>query len=347
MPTRTVALDRVSEYATWAEEAGFDSVWDYELYRNPFSMLCLSAVATRRVTLATGLAAALPRSPFELANAIADVDELSAGRALLGLGTGVPEFLEAFHSTPATNLVAKMSEYIDVLRLSWQHLHTMEPVSYKGDYFRLESPPINPWGGRYTSRATIPIYLAGMRPKLIGLCGEKADGWLGYLATPKFIEEKVRPQIAAGAERAGRDPSEVQIATEVICSVSPDRELAYRRARVHVGFYVAHPVSDVVIEVHGLMDEVAALREAMMSAGLAAFEHTPDSLVEAFSITGTPEEARQKLADWEGAYDDLVLHTPYVPPLEADESEDAYRNIVEAFGEVARARRQTAAASVA
>jgi alkanesulfonate monooxygenase SsuD/methylene tetrahydromethanopterin reductase-like flavin-dependent oxidoreductase (luciferase family) len=183
-----------------------------------------------------------------------------------------------------------------------------------------------------------------MRPKLMGLCGEKADGWLGYLATPQFIDERVRPAIAAGAARAGRDPSEVQIATEIICSVSPDRELAYRRARIHVGFYVAHPVSDVVVEVHGLQDDVAAVRQALMTEGLAGLERTPDSLVEAFTITGTPEEARQKLADWEHAYDDLVLHTPYVPPLDADESEDAYRNIIDAFGEVARGRREAVAA---
>jgi len=178
------------------------------------------------------------------------------------------------------------------------------------------------------------------------LCGRKADGWLGYLATPKFVEERVRPALAAGARAAGRDPSQVRIATEVICSVSPDRELAYRRARLHVGFYVAHPVSDVVAELHGVQDEVAALRGAMMTKGLAAFEDTPDTLVELFSITGTPEEARQKLGEWEDAYDDLVLHTPYVPPLEAEDSEDAFRNIVDAFGPV-RADAQAPSATFA
>ena len=62
MPTRTVNLARVADYARWADDAGFDSAWVYELYRNPFSMLCLSAAATTNVLLATGLAAALPRS---------------------------------------------------------------------------------------------------------------------------------------------------------------------------------------------------------------------------------------------------------------------------------------------
>src|SRR5437867_11862851 len=104
MPTRTMELERVGEYARWADDAGFDSIWDYELYRNPFSMLCLSAVTTSRATLATGLAAAFPHSPIELANAMADVDELSGGRALLGLGSGVAGFLEAVHCESMSKL---------------------------------------------------------------------------------------------------------------------------------------------------------------------------------------------------------------------------------------------------
>jgi alkanesulfonate monooxygenase SsuD/methylene tetrahydromethanopterin reductase-like flavin-dependent oxidoreductase (luciferase family) len=295
-------------------------------------MLCLCATTTDNVKLATGLAAAFPRSPFELANAMADVDELSGGRALLGLGTGVGEFLEAFHTQSLTKMLARMSDYIEVVRLAWHHLHTGEPVSFAGEHYRIQSPPLNPWGGRTTARDQIPLYLAAMRPKLMELCGRKADGWLGYLATPKFIDERVRPAIEAGAKAAGRDSSEIRIATEVICCVSPDRDVAYDRARKHVGFYVAHPVSDVVAELHGVEDQVAALRGAMMTKGLAAFEETPDELVELFSITGTPEEARQKAAEWEGVFDDFVLHTPYIPPLDAEESEDAYRNIVETFG---------------
>ena len=207
MPTRTAALDRIPEYARWADEAGFDSVWDYELYRNPFAMLCTCAMTTERVKLATGLAAAFPRSPFELANAMADVDELSGGRALLGLGTGVPEFLEAFHSTDAKGMVPRMSEYIDVLRISWEHLHTGEPASYEGEHYRFASPPFNPWGLRETARERIPIMLAAMRPRLMALAGEKADGWLGYLATPKFVEERVRPDRLAPSASAGRTRS--------------------------------------------------------------------------------------------------------------------------------------------
>ena len=81
-----------------ADEGGFHSVWSYELFKNPFAMLCTAALETTRSTLGTGLAAAFSRSPFEAANAAADVDELSDGRMLLGLGTGLPDAQHGYHS---------------------------------------------------------------------------------------------------------------------------------------------------------------------------------------------------------------------------------------------------------
>jgi probable F420-dependent oxidoreductase len=332
MPTRTAPMSRFPEYARWADEAGFDSVWDYELYRNPFAMLCTAALTTSRATLATGLVGAFPRSPFALANEAADVDELSGGRTLIGLGTGVPEFLQAFHSQNFEKPIGKMREYIAVMRRSWEYLATGQAEPFEGKHFQFAAPPFNPWGLRDLARPRIPIYLAGLGPMMTRLAGETADGWLSYMSTPKWVNERARPLLAEGARKAGRDVDEVGIATEVICSVNSDRDVAYRRGRIHVGFYVSHPVSDPVVALHGLEAERDAVRQALMTRGLDALAETSDKLVEAFSITGTPEEARQKIGDWKDAIPHLVLHTPYVPPLTAEESEDAYRGIIDTFG---------------
>lgn len=332
MPSRTAALSRIPDYARMADDAGFESIWTYELYRNPFGMLCTSAMATSRAELCTGLAAAFTRSPFEAANAAADVDELSGGRMNLGLGTGVPEFLGAFHSTDFKSPIGRIGEYIDVLRRSWAYLAGEQVDNYAGAHYQFAAPPINPWGVREIEmvRPQIPILLAGMRPQLLKLCGAKADGWVGYLYTPRFFEQVVLPNITEGARSAGRDPGALDLACEIICCVHPDRDVAMARAKKHVGFYIAHPVSDVVAELEGVEDLVNALRVSMMQKGLAAFEDTPEELVELFSITGTPEECRQKLE----LYKDLphmALHTSYVPPFDAEESEDCYLQIIDAF----------------
>src|SRR5438094_997909 len=136
IPSRTGPITDLGTKARRAEQAGFESVWTYDVYRNPFTLLSVAAAATERVTLGTGLAAAFSRSPFEAANAAADIDELSGGRMLYGLGTGVPEFLRAFHSTDADRPLGRLSEYIDVLRLSWEYLATGAAPQWEGTHYR-------------------------------------------------------------------------------------------------------------------------------------------------------------------------------------------------------------------
>jgi probable F420-dependent oxidoreductase len=336
MPSRTATMERLCDYAEWADEAGFDSVWTYELYRNPFAILSTCALRTSKARLATGLAGAFPRSPFAFANEAADVDELSGGRTLIGMGTGVPEFLAAFHSQNFEKPLARMRDYIECVRRSWEYLNTGEAEAYQGTHYQFVAPPFNPWGLRPIPRTRIPIYLASLSTKMTQLAGELADGWMAYLATPQWVRERTRPWLEEGAKRGGRDVSELDLAVEVICSVSSDRELAYHRGRIHTGFYVAHPVSDAVVAMHGLEAERDAVRVALMTKGLDGLAETSDKLVEVFSITGTPEEARQKLDAWTADIPHVVLHTPYIPPLSAEDSEDAYRGIVDAFAKAAK-----------
>ncbi|HEY1971219.1 MAG TPA: LLM class flavin-dependent oxidoreductase [Pseudonocardia sp.] len=331
MPARTIELAKVPELARMAEDAGLDSVWAWELYRNPLTMLATSAQRTERIALGTGLAVAASRTPFEMANAAADIDELSGGRTLLGLGYGVGEFLSTLHSVPADRALTRMSEYLDVLRLSWQYLAEADAPAYQGQYYSFAAPPFNPWGNRVLTRPKIPVYLGAVRPNMLRLVGRKADGWIGYLGTPAVVRDQVRPYIAEGAEQAGRDPAEIDVTLEVICSVAPDREVAMLRARKQVGFYVCHPTSDPVVAAAGATEEVGKLRAAVFTDGPAALLNTSDELVHTFSLTGTPDEVRPRLAEWEGVLDHLVLHTPYVPPLTAQESEDSYRCICDTF----------------
>lgn len=333
MPGLGTRLDKFAEFAALAEAAGFDAVWDYEFWRNPFTIHMTTAAATSRIPLATGIAAAFNRSPYELANAAADVDEYSGGRLWLGMGPGALEFLEWFHSSPTTKIVARMSEYLDVVRMSWDQLQTQDPsLSYAGEHYRFTSPPFNPWGGRELARQRIPIYLAAMKPKMMQLAGEKADGWIGYMSPPDFLEGHVKKNLAIGAERSGREPSEIRLASETICCVHEDDDVAMHRARIQVGLYACNHVSNAMVEWAGLQEDRDAVIAGVMERGLgAAAEITSDALVHTLSITGTPDECRAKIEAFDGVLDHVILHTPYVPPLSPEETEDAYRQIVRAF----------------
>lgn len=333
MPILNQPITAFPGMAKAAEDAGFGSVWDYEFYRNPFVMHGQTAQATSRITLATGLAITCNRTPFEFANAAADVDEASGGRLLLGLGIGAAGFADVFSGNPVDHPATRLREYVHAVRLCWEHLDTGKPVDYQGTYYGFSNPPFNPFGLRPMLRRDIPIYLAALRPTMLKLAGEIADGVIGYMMSPRYLDEVVWPNLKAGAQRAGRDPSTLDVASETICSVSTDRAEAYRRARIQVGIYAAHPVSAPLVDQLGLRDERLAVLDALMKEGPGCLQRVvSDELVDALSIAGTPDECRRKLAEFTDRLPQVILHTPYVPPLAREESADAFANIVETFG---------------
>jgi len=334
LPMLNQPYERYAEFAALAENAGFDSVWDHELYRNPFSTHALNARATSRIQLGTEIAAT-PRTPYEMAKAAADVDELSGGRTLLGLSTGGAGWMQCFNGTDIDPPLTRMREYIHLVRQLWMHFQTDQPFDFQGTIYHASSPPFSPWGTRNLVRPQIPIYLAGLTQGMLRLAGEVADGVLGFLPTPSFIQQHVLPNVAAGAAKAGRNPSDIEVTALVICSVSRDRTEALRRARINVGNYVAYPVSSTVTEFMGLQEDRDHVLRRLHSEGPAALTTAAsDELVRTFSIAGTPDEVADQLATYDGVLPHIVLHTPYVPPIDQASSEDAFRSMVDAFARV-------------
>lgn len=331
MPMGKHPLRVYPEMARAAEDAGFDSVWSYEVYENPLLVLATAALATSRIQLGTGVVTTLSRTPFEMANAAADVDEISDGRLLLGVGLCIPGLMATLHGADIDHPVARMREYAQALRRCWDYLSGGAAEEFAGEHYRFTPIPGNPLGSRAMKRR-IPLYLGGMNPAMIRLAGRFGDGLVGGGYSRAFVTGTVRPNLAAGAERVGRDPDDIDVITQVVCCVSPDRDEAMRRARIHVGQLVLNPVSNGVTAAHGFEAQVEQVREALMRGGPAALaDVTPDELVETFSIAGTPEEAREQLARWDGVVDHVMLHPPYVPPLTSEETRDAYDQVISAF----------------
>ena len=333
LPCINQSYARLPELAGAADEAGFDSVWSYEVHRNPFLINALCARATQNILLGTGLAAGAARSPAEMANAAADVDELSGGRAILGISTGAQGYADFLHGTDVSRPVPRMREYMQCMRAGWDYLGSGEAQQVQGEFFSYQSPPFNPWGGRELVRPRIPIYLGALRPAMSKLAGASADGVVGYLMSPRYVQQKWLPLVDEGATNAGRTPGEVDNVLEVLTSVDENREAALRLARINVGLYVAHPVSSEIVEFEGLTEDRDAVFQALMTEGPQALAHTTsDALVKTFSIAGTPDEARAQLASFRDAVRHLVLHIPYMPPISGEESERAFLNAVRFLG---------------
>jgi probable F420-dependent oxidoreductase len=333
MPGLNQPIDAFPEMARAAEDAGFDSVWDYEFYRNPFVIHGMTAQVTSRITLGVGLAAAAGRTPFEMANAAADVDETSGGRFVLGMGTGGGGLADLLHGAPTDHPAPRMREYIQLIRRSWDWVGGADGEPYQGRFYDFAEPIFNPFGRRPLARPRIPIYLGALRPTMCRLAGEVADGLLGYFMPPAYLRDVVIPNVAAGARAAGRDPSAIDIASETVCSVSNDRAEAYRRARFQVGIYIAAEPSAPIAEQLGLSSQRMACLEALMSGGPPALaDAVDDKLVEAFAIAGTPDECRDQLRQFDDCLPHVILHPPYMPVLSPEETRDAFDNIIATFG---------------
>lgn len=333
LPLLNNTIAKIADLAKSAEDAGFDTAFDYQYCRNAFMGLSQASLQTSRIQLGTGLATIMTRTPFETANLIADVDEMSNGRAILGIGLGTPQFMTHFHGAPPTRPLRRMREYVSQIRASWEYMTTGEPVTLKGELYTIDIPPGMPWGLRPMARPQIPIYVAALGPKMLSLCGEIADGVLGALYPLDYLKNVVHASVAAGAKKAGRNPSEIDIASETVCSVHPDRAEAFRRARIQCGMYAALPEVGPLVDAYGLEKDRLEVLDTIMTKGPHALvDVTSDALVDLLSITGTPDEARAKFAEYAEVLPHVLLHAPYAPPLSAEETEDGCRQIFTAFG---------------
>lgn len=334
MPMVKQPMARYAKFARAAEDAGLDSLWAYEVYENPFVVLGAAAAATERIGLGTAVAAALPRTPFEMANAAADVNELSGGRMSLGVGLGIPVLMQTLHGAPVDQPLARMRDYVTALRYAATYLDTAEPVEWTGEHYAFVGLP-NPLGARHLDHpaSEIPIYVGAMQPKMTELAGEIGDGLMGGGYSPDYIRDHVQANLATGTARAGRTPDGVDVVTQVICCVDEDRDEALRRARIHVGQMVCNPVQAGILGALGLQDDAAQALESMMAGGPPSLaDVTSDRLVEAFALAGTPDEVREQLGQFEGLVDHVVLHPPYVAPFTADEAAQGFHNILSTFG---------------
>lgn len=271
------------ELAERAEARGYDTIWMPESAgREAFSQLAVYAVRTRRLRLGTGIVNVYTRTPTLLAMSVATLDQLSAGRAVLGLGTGHKEDLERGHGVTFEQPFQRLREYVSLLRAI---LRGDDPPSSRlcpVTRFRLAFSP---------ERRALPIYLAALGPRMCELAGEIADGVLLNWATPGYVEEAVA-HVRTGAERAGRSVGEIHIACYIRTAVtsgpqSPEFTLALELTR-----YVAVDVYRRMLEASGFAEDVLAVVHALPQGMEAAARKVSARLLEAVAMVGS-DPARQ------------------------------------------------------
>jgi probable F420-dependent oxidoreductase len=299
----------MGDIAAAADAAGLDSVWAPELY-NRSATIAVAEMANRteRILVGTGIAYGVGRSPLTLAAEARDLDELADGRFVLGVGNGTRRMISDWHGLDPEAPAVRIEELVGLLRRLWRQHRA--PVDHDGRFYRLHLKPTGDL--EPPLREDIPIYTAGVNPRMIESAGRVADGLLGHvLFTTGYIEDVVRPAIEKGARHAGRDPGDVEIASLVLACAHEDEETARREAAAMLAFYASAKTYGTVLERIGFGSEAAAVREAFArrdeQAMIAAIS---DRMVDELAVAGTPGDVMRQVRRYDGLLDHVVLYVP-------------------------------------
>jgi len=323
------SAEETARTARAAEDAGFEALWTSEMFHDPFLPLAVAAQSTSRIGLGTSIALAFVRSPWVTALSALDLDLLSGGRFILGLGTGLKRLNERWHGVAYGKPTPHVKECIQVIRLITEQAHLGRPIRFSGQYYDLDLqgwrrplPPV---------RERIPIYLAGVREGMIRTAAQVADGLLGHpIYSRRWIQQVVLPSVSRGLADGGREREKFELCLAVCCAVSKDVRAARRAAAATIAFYATVRTYEPLFA--GFGREVQAIQNALMrddGDGMAAA--VSEEMIDAFAVAGTPDEARRKLESYGGLADSICLTPPdqLIDPAESD----AYREaLLATFG---------------
>ncbi|MGI8925385.1 MAG: LLM class flavin-dependent oxidoreductase [Tepidiformaceae bacterium] len=292
-----------------AEAAGFDAIWATEFHNHDvYTWMTAMGLATSRIGIGSGIAYAFARPPVLVAAAAADVDEVTGGRVLLGLGSGTQRMNEAWYGLPFAKPAAKMNEAVRVIKATWAAAAGPR-FRFKGVFWDLD---IENYRRPNLQRPEIPIYVAGVNRLMARTAGEVADGYIGHpLSSRRFMREVTHPAVLKGLARAGRPRQAMTFANYIICSVHENRATARREAAHQVAFHATVYTYRTIFDLHGSTAAREAIRAAFGKGDVAAMvANVPEEMIDECAIAGPPAECREQLARYEGLLDMAMFFAP-------------------------------------
>jgi probable F420-dependent oxidoreductase len=286
--------------ASAIERLGFDSIAQPELRRDPFLPLVLAAGATRTARLATSVAIAFPRSPTANAYTAWNLQEMSHGRFVLGLGTQVKGHIERRFSTVWGSPGPRLREYILALRAIWETWQHGTPLNFKGDFYAMDlmTPEFSP------APLDVPppqIQIAAVNAYNIQLAGELCNGLrIHPFSTPAYTREVIWPNVEIGAKRSGRSLETFEmVGGGFIATGETDEDVqkAREQARYRIAFYASTRTYLPVLEHHGwgaMNGDLRRLIAQQRWGDLASV--IPDDVLDEFCVSGTYAEIIPRIA---------------------------------------------------
>jgi probable F420-dependent oxidoreductase len=313
-----------SENAALIEGLGFDGIMATETKDDPFLMLTLAASSTKSIGLSTAVAIAFPRSPTSMAMTAWGMQKLSQGRFTLGLGSQVSAHIKRRYGLQPAPLGPWMRDYVGAVRAVWDCWQNGTKLNYESEQYNLNLmvPLFNPGPIEWSAP---PIHLAALNPYMCRVAGELADGVRPHpVCTPRFINEIMRPAIAAGAQSRGRDPADIKIIMRPMLATAPDEQSLVPRIkdiRARVAFYACTPAYRPAFDLFGLND---LARELSVLAREQRWEEMPayidDDVMNTFAVVGTYDQIADKIVNrFSGVLDQVGFSIAVRSPEDAEQ----------------------------
>jgi alkanesulfonate monooxygenase SsuD/methylene tetrahydromethanopterin reductase-like flavin-dependent oxidoreductase (luciferase family) len=317
---------RAADLAAQAEAAGFTAVWTGELYsRSATIPMAAMAAGTTRAQVGSCIAYGVGRSPLIWAAEARDLDDLSGGRIILGLGNGTAAMMENWHGVSGQAPAARLEELVTVLRQLWRL--DEGPVHHDGRFYRVHVVPTDDVQPPY--RPHLPIWTAGVNPAMIRAAARVADGLVGHpMFTAEYVAELVRPELDAATAQAGRTRNDVALTGILMCAVSQDEDAARRQLAYAIAQYAASRVYDRLFALHGWAKEQQLIREAARRRDSEAMiAAVPDAAIDAIGVACRPGLLADRVARHATRYAHLNLVVP-TWGLTAEQAEQSTRAII-------------------
>ncbi len=258
------------------EAAGYSGAWTAETSHDPFLPLAVAAESTSQIELGTSIAVAFARNPMLLANIGWDLQTLSQGRFVLGLGSQIKPHITKRFSMEWSHPAARMREMVLAVRAIWDTWQNGTPLQFRGEYYRhtLMTPFFAPDAAELGDFGPPKIFLAGVGELMTEVAGEVCDGFFCHgFTTEKYLREITIPALERGRAKAGRSLDGFEIVgPSFVVTGSTDEQMqkAITSTRQQIAFYGSTPAYRKVLETHGwggLQDELNTLSKQGQMGG--------------------------------------------------------------------------------
>ena len=322
--------DGIAAQAVKAEESGYDGVWSAETNHDPFLPIAIGAAATEKLEFGTGIAVAFARNPMTLAVLANDLQLLTKGRFMLGMGSQIKPHITKRFSMPWSHPAPRMRELILAIRAIWRTWETGEPLAFRGEFYThtLMTPFFDPGPNPYGNPK---ILLAAVGELMTEVAGEVGDGFLVHgFSTERYLREVSLPALERGAAKAGKTRADLTVSYPGFIVTGPDEqsmEAAAKGVREQIAFYGSTPAYRPVLELHGWGDLQPELNTlSKRGEWVQMGELINDDILNTFAVVAPLD---QVAAEVSSRFGDIVDRFSFYAPYKVDP--EMWKGVVAGF----------------